>query len=154
LRKRAAAEDHGSSRSAVAPHDSHGAGDLRRIEVPALAVGVVDVRHRQRDHLHAVAVAGVVAPDLVVGRERAGQHDPDPALLEHVARAVAHAGLESGVGDLAEAERVDVEVGRLQGVADVQLDMVDAVQRHEVVAGLGGRGDDGLGAHGQASLVV
>ena len=39
-----------------------------------------------------------------------------------------------GVGDLAEAERVRVEVRRLRGVADPELDVVDAVQRHEVVA--------------------
>ena len=93
-----------------------------------------------------------MAADLVVGRQRAGEHDPDPALLEHVRGAVADAGHEAGVGDLLEAERVDVEVRGLKGVADVELDVVDAVQRHEVVAALGFRGDDGLGAHGRSSL--
>ena len=57
---------------------------------------------RQRDHLHAVAVARrACAADLVVGRQRAGEHEPDAALLEHVRGAVAHAGLQAGVGDLA-----------------------------------------------------
>ena len=36
--------------------------------------------------LHAVAVAVVVLGDLVVGAERAGQHEPDAALLQDVAR--------------------------------------------------------------------
>ena len=53
------------------------------------------------------------------------------ALLEHVRGAVAQAGLEPRVGDLAEAEGVLVEVGGLGGVADAQLDVVDAVERHE-----------------------
>ena len=90
-----------------------------------------------------------MAADLVVGRQRAGEHEPDAALLEHVRGAVAHAGLQPRVGDLLEAERVHVEVGGLDRVAHVELDVVDAVQRHEVV-GAGGLGrDDGLGAHGR-----
>jgi hypothetical protein len=64
-----------------------------------------------------------------------------------VRRAVAQAGLEPGVGDLAEAEGVDVEEGGLEGVPHVELDVVDAVQGHEVVGSLGARGDDGLRAH-------
>ena len=88
----------------------------------------------------------------MTGVERAGQHEPDAPLLEHVRRAVAHPGLQPRVGDLAEAERVDVVVRRLEGVAHVELDVVDAVQRHEVLGagGLGGR--DGLGAHAEVLL--
>ena len=104
-----------------------------------LAVGVLDVGDRQRDDLHAVAVAGLVAADLVAGRQRAGEHEADAALLEHVRRAVAHAGLQARVGDLPEAERVHVEVRGLDGVAHVELDVVDAVERHEVL-GAGGLG--------------
>ena len=61
--------------------------------------------------------------------------------LQDVGDAVAHAGLQAGVGDLLEAERVAVVEGGLRGVADVQLDVVDAVERHEVFGGGSGCGD-------------
>ena len=72
--------------------------------------------------------------------ERAGEHQPDPALLEHVRDAVAAAGLEARIGGLGEAERAREEVGRLGGVAHVELEVVDAVNGHPVGAGLGGPG--------------
>ena len=52
--------------------------------------------------------------------------------LQHVGGAVAKPGLEPRVGDRPEPEGVRVEVGRLGGVPHVELDVVDAVQRHEV----------------------
>src|SRR6185436_7152925 len=78
----------------------------------------------------------------------------DPALLEDVRDAVARAGLEPGVGDLAEAERVDVVEGRLERIADVELDVVDAVERHEVLLAVaaGGGGGDRLLGHGSLLL--
>jgi hypothetical protein len=54
-------------------------------------------------------VARDVAADLVVGHQRAGEHDPDPPLLEHVRGAIAHSGLQPRVRDLLEAERADPE---------------------------------------------
>ena len=110
-----------------------------------LAIGVVDVRDAERDHLHAVAVARDVLADLVSRHERAGQHDPDPSLLEHVRGTIAHAGLQAGVGDLLEAQVLDPERRGLQRVADIELHVVDAVERHEVIR-LGGC-DDRLGGH-------
>jgi hypothetical protein len=98
-----------------------------------LAVGVVDVGDAERDHLHAVAVLGDVGADLVAGDERAGQDDPDAALLEDVRSPVTHAGLQAGVGHLGEPERADPIGRRLQRVADIKLDVVDAVERHEVI---------------------
>ena len=86
---------------------SCGSVDAARAAGRRLAVGVVDVRHAERDHLHAVAVRGDVGADLVARHERAGQDDPDPALLEDVRGAVAHAGLQAGVGHLLEPERAD-----------------------------------------------
>jgi hypothetical protein len=97
------------------------------------------VGHGQRDVAHAVAVAAVVVADLVAGHERAGEDEPDAALLEHVGDAVADTGLQARVGDLGEAERVDVEEGGLGRVARPQLDVVDAVERHEVPARAGRR---------------
>ena len=119
-----------------------------------LAVGVLDVGHRQRDHLDAVAVAGVVARrSRCPERSAPGEHEADPALLEHVRDAVAHAGLQPRVGDLAEAVGVREEVGRLRGVADPELDVVDAVERHEVLVSAGCRLGELL-LRGHLSLLI
>ena len=84
-------------------------------------------------------MARVVGGDLVAALERPGEHEPDAALLEHVRDAVAPARLEARVGGLREAEGVhEVERG-LRGVAHVELDVVDAVDRHAVVFGYGRR---------------
>ena len=96
-------------------------------------VGVGGVGDRQCDHARAVAVEGVVLRDLVAGGEGAGEDEPDAPLLEDVRGAVAQPGLEAGVGHLPEAEGARVEVGGLLGVADPELDVVDAVERHEVM---------------------
>ena len=55
------------------------------------------------------------------------------ALLEHVGRTVANARLRPRVGHRREAERVLVEVRRLLGVADPELDVIPALDRHEIV---------------------
>jgi hypothetical protein len=70
------------------------------------AVRVRRRRARQRDDAHAVAVAAWWRAISWSGAERAGEHEADAALLEHVGRAVADTGLEARVGDLGEAERV------------------------------------------------
>ena len=64
--------------------------------------------------------------------QRARDDEPDLVLLEHVARAVAHAGLRPRVRGAVEAERVLVVERRLLRVADPQLDVIPAVERHEV----------------------
>ena len=79
-----------------------------------------------------------VLGDLAVGGQRRREHDPDVVLLHDVARAVADPGLEAGERDRREAPQ-RAEVGRrLAGVADPELDVVDAVERQEVL-GLGER---------------
>ena len=83
--------------------------------------------------LHAVAVRAREARDLAVRAQAAREHEADLALLEHVRRAVADARLGPGVGRTREAERVLVEVRRLLRVADPELEVVPAVDRHEVV---------------------
>jgi hypothetical protein len=65
--------------------------------------------------------------------EGGGEDDPDPALLEHMRGAVADAGLQPGVGAAPEAERACEPVGGGDPVADVELDVIDAEQRHLVV---------------------
>jgi hypothetical protein len=58
----------------------HAAGALsHRVLVRGCGVG-----HAERDLVDAVAVAGVVAGDLIAAAERPGQHEPDAALLEDV----------------------------------------------------------------------
>ena len=54
-------------------------------------------------------------------------------LLEHVAHAVANAGLRACVRRAAEAERMLVVVGGLLGVPDPELDVIPTVERHEVL---------------------
>ena len=64
--------------------------------------------------------------------KRARDDEPDLVLLEHVARAVADAGLGPRVRGAAEPERLLVVVGSLLRVPDPQLDVIPPVERHEV----------------------
>ena len=80
----------------------------------------------------AVAVPGVVGGDVVLPGQRAGEYEANPALLEHVGGAIAATRLQTAVRRLGEPERVDVVVSRLGGVTDVELEVIDAVDRHHV----------------------
>ena len=95
-------------------------------------MGLRRVRHGERDVAHAVAVARVVLRDLVLLAERARDDEADVALLEHVGGAVADSRLGAGVRRPREAHRLLVEVRSLLCVADPELDVVPAEQRHEV----------------------
>ena len=109
---------------------------------PGLA-GVVDPEGYGVD---AVAVLVDVAGDVGVGAEGGGEDEADFALLKDVAGAVALAGLGAGVGDEGHAEGGAVEVGGLAGVADVELDVVGALEGEEVGGlALGGLGERGCG---------
>src|SRR4029453_13973992 len=98
-------------------------------------IGGGGVGHGQGDVADPVAVAGDVVGDLGAGPQGAGQDQPDRPLPEDPGGAVAQAGLGPGVGDRGEAEPGAVEVGRLLGVADPQLDVVDAEQGQGVERG-------------------
>ena len=98
-----------------------------------LAHGRLDVRNLQRDHFDAVAVQRAVPRDVAVGREGAGQHKSDVALLEDVAGPIAAAGFQAHSGDRPEAERLVIEMRRLARVPDIELDVVVAAQREEIV---------------------
>ena len=66
------------------------------------------------------------------GRQRRREHEPDVVLDHDVARPVADLGLEAAERDRREAPQRAV-VGRgLAGVADPELDVVDALERQEV----------------------
>ena len=135
----AAPLDEGVVRVAVGGDRGHAHDAVLVLRLPRLAhaaraalqrraVGMGGVGHGEGDVAHAVAVARVVVADLPARPERPGEHQADAPLLEHVRRPVAHAGLQAGVGDLREPERVDVEVGGLRCVPRPQLDVVDAVE--------------------------
>ena len=97
-----------------------------------LAPGGFDVVDRERDVVDAVAVLADVLGDLAVRGQRRGEHEPDVVLDHDVARPVADLGLEAAERDRGEAPQRAV-VGRgLAGVADPELDVVDAVERQEV----------------------
>ena len=84
--------------------------------------------HPQGHDLYAVAVAAHVLRNFRVRQQRCCQHEPDFALLEHVGGPVAQAGFGAGVGHEVVAERGLIIVGRLLGVADVELNKVGAEQ--------------------------
>ena len=71
--------------------------------------------------------------DLAVGGEWRREHDPDVVLLHDVAGPVADAGLEPGERDRREAPQGAEVRRRLARVADPELDVVDAVEREEVL---------------------
>ena len=93
-----------------------------------------------------------VLGDLAVGRQRRGEHEPDVVLDHDVARPVADLRLEAAEGDRREAPQGAVVGGRLAGVADPELDVVDALERQEVGRlGVGVRVDPGAGLVGGAA---
>ena len=106
----------------------------------------------ERDVVHPVPVLRHVLRDLAVGRERRGEHEADVVLDHHEAGPIAHAGLEPGVRHRREAPQRAVVVRGLLGVADPELDVVDAVERQEVLRLVGGVGiDDRAGLVGRAA---
>jgi hypothetical protein len=100
------------------------------------------VVHPHGDVAHAVAVLLHVLGDanrlgahvLAQGR---GEHEADLALLQQIARPVAHAGLRASIAHELESERRAIEMRCLLGVADPELDEVGPVDREGVVR-LGG----------------
>jgi hypothetical protein len=77
-------------------------------------------------------VAAVMVGQVVAAGQGPGDDEPDPPLLEHVRDPLALARLETAVGGLGEPECPREEEGGLGGVADVELEVVDPVNRHPV----------------------
>ena len=93
-----------------------------------------------------------ISPSGVSG---AGEHEPDVVLDHDVAGPVADLGLEAAEGDRREAPQRAVVGRRLAGVADPELDVVDALERQEVGGlGVGVRVDPGAGLVGGAREIV
>ena len=111
----------------------------------------VDVVDRERDVVDAVAVGPDVLGDLAVRGQRRREHEADVVLDHDVAGPVADLGLETAEGDRREAPQRPVVGRRLAGVADPELDVVDALERQEVGRlGVGVRVDPGAGLVGGA----
>ncbi len=141
--------DAGDGDAAVVVGEFGGLLDAAGAAAGGLGPGLAGVVDPEGDGADAVAVGVDVVGDLGVGAERGGQDEADLSLLEDVGGAVAVAGLRACVGDQRHAEGGAVEVGGLAGVADVELDVVGALEGEEV-GGLGGfrLGERGCG-HGE-----
>ena len=87
--------------------------------------------------MHPVAVFVHVLGDLAVRTEGCREHEADVVLDQDIAGAVPHAGLQARVGDRGEAPQGPIVGGRLLGVGDPELDVVDALEGEEVLR-LGG----------------
>src|SRR2546426_1022583 len=98
--------------------------------------------------MHPIAVLVHVLGDLAVGTERSGEDEADVVLDQDVAGAVPHAGLQARVGDRDEAPQGPIVRGGLLGVGDPEFDVVDALEREEVLR-LGG----GIGVYDGTRLV-
>ena len=107
--------------------------DAARAALHGLAVRVRRIRDGERHVADAVALRLSPPADLAVSAEAAREDEADVALLEHVRGAVADARLGPGIGRAREAVGVLVEVRRLLRVPDPDLEVVPAVDRHEVV---------------------
>ena len=107
--------------------------DAARAALNGLAVRVRRVRDGERDVTDAVPLRRRPLADLAVAAKPAREDEADLALLEHVRGAVADAGLRARVRRAREAVGVLVEVRRLLRVPDPDLEVVPAVDRHEVV---------------------
>ena len=96
--------------------------------------------------------AADVLGDLAVRGQRRGEHEADVVLDHDVAGPVADLGLEAAERDRREAPQRAVVGGGLAGVADPELDVVDALEWQEVVGlGVGVRVDPGAGLVGGAT---
>src|SRR6266567_7482454 len=107
-------------------------GDPASSALDCGAIGAVGARYLERDVAGAVAVTAGKLRHLAVGAQAARQDEADVALLDHVGGAVADARLRPRIGRAREPERVLVEVRRLLGVPDPQLDVIPTLKRHEV----------------------
>ena len=109
----------------------------------------VDVGHAERDVPDAVAVLPHVLGDLTVRGEGRREHDRDVVLAHDVARAVPDLRLEAAERDRGEPPQGAEVRRRLAGVAHPELDVVDAVERQEVLGlGIGVAVDPGAGLVG------
>lgn len=108
--------------------DRGGLGDGFGSRADNLLKDLLGVRHPEGHIFHAIAVQRDMLRDRMVAVDRRGEDQPNVALLHNVGDPIADAGFWSGVGREREAKRAAIKVRGLLGVADVKLDIVDALQ--------------------------
>ncbi len=91
-----------------------------------------DLIDLKRDRLDPVAVGHEPLGVGVKGRKRRCQDKRDVPLAQNVGGFSAHPGLEPGVGNHIEAERVAIKIGRLPCIAHEHPHVVDAFQRQGI----------------------
>src|SRR5712691_1727895 len=93
----------------------------------------MDIVDGEGDVLDTVAMGPDVLGDLAVRGQRRREDERDVVASHHIARPVADSGLQTRERDRREAPQGAVVGRRLAGVADPELDMVDAIEREEVL---------------------
>src|SRR5487761_1689929 len=133
------------------PHRPHlvlqdmGLGDCPGAAPDRIVEGGAGVVDGEGQGPHAISMPTRVVGDLPVRSRRGGHHQGDLALLEYVGGAVSGPRFRSLIGDHVEAQCAPIEVGRLTGVSDQELDVVHPFQGGLPVLG---RAGEHLGATG------
>jgi hypothetical protein len=70
---------------------------------------------------------------LMFGHQGARQDEADESLLHHIGGCLARARLQPPISGVHEPETVRVEKRGLAGVADIELEMIDAFDRAEIL---------------------
>ena len=71
--------------------------------------------------------------DRVLRPHRRGQHEGQLVLSDDVARADLAAGFGSGISEALKAKRGLVKMRGLLGVADIEFDVIGALERQEIL---------------------
>src|SRR5207302_8864380 len=84
---------------------------------------------------HAVAVLGDVIGNRIPCAERRGQEKRKFVLTNRITHAIFGSSLRSRIGETLESKSRFVEVGRLFGVPDIELNIVGALERKKISFG-------------------
>ncbi len=97
-----------------------------------LTIRALRVVDPEGDVVHAVSVHGHMPGHRMVRMQRGGEDKTDLALDEHIRDAVALTCFGTAVRNQRHAERRSVIVGRLFGIADVELNVVRSVDGQKI----------------------
>ncbi len=93
------------------------------------------VLHFQRDRLYAVAVFGNVIGNRIICPQRGGKNEGELVLSNDVARSIFRSRFRSRIGEALKTERCLVKMRRLLGIADIELDVIGALERKKISFG-------------------
>src|SRR4029077_6441386 len=89
---------------------------------------LVRVVHFQCDIPHAIAMLSDVIRGQIVRRHGSSQYEVRLALTQRIRSSLPLARFQSAVSNLRKAESLAIEVGCLPGIADPELDVVNALK--------------------------